>query len=101
MALVYSSMPLSPLSRYSFSEARSLFVKLESMPVIMGTTFTRPSSMPPRPDMSYASSLELEASLPSASSAPSAPKSKEVMSKPVLVICSGYSESVSSSTLLM
>ena len=88
MAFVYWSMSLSPESRYFLSEARSFDPMLDTMFDTISTTWTESSPL---------SSAAPEASAPS----PAAPNIMDVMSKPVLWICRGYSESVSSSTDLM
>ena len=80
-------MPHSSESRYSLSDARSLLLTLESMLVIMSTTWTLSTSSPSASEVPLSSEL--------------APTSIEVMSSPVLWISSGYSDSVSSSTLAM
>ena len=88
MALVYWSMSLSPLSRYSLSEARSFEPMLDTMLDTISTTCA---------ELSSSLLASPEASVPSLA----APNIMDVMSKPVLWICSGYSDSVSSSTDLM
>ena len=88
MAFVYWSMSLSPESRYSLSEARSFDPMLDTMFDTISTTCTESSPLSLAPP---------EASPPS----PAAPNIMDVMSKPVLWICRGYSESVYSSTDLM
>ena len=90
MAFVYWSMLLSPLSRYFLSEARSFEPMLDTMFDTISTTCTESSPWSSAP-------LSPAASAPS----PAAPNIMDVMSKPVLWICRGYSESVSSSTDLM
>ena len=87
MALVYSSMPLSPLSRYSLSEARSLLPMLANMLVTISMTCTE---SPPSSALAAVSPISALV-----------PTSAEVRSTPLLWICSGYSDSVSSSTDLM
>ena len=88
MAFVYWSMSLSPLSKYCLRAARSLDPMLDSMFVsIFDTrTWSSPASCDPSPP-----------ALPPAA----APSIMDVMSRPVLWICNGYSDSVSSSTDLM
>ena len=88
MAFVYWSMSLSPESRYFLSEARSFEPMLDTMFDTISTTWTESSGL---------SAASPDASLLS----PAAPNIIDVMSNPVLWICSGYSESVSSSTDLM
>ena len=70
------------------SEARSFDPMLDTMFDTISTTCTESSPL---------SSAPPDASAPS----PAAPNIMDVMSKPVLWICRGYSESVSSSTDLM
>ena len=77
-AFAYCPIPLSSLSRYSFKDCRSFEFILENIFVTISVTPTVPSAF----------------SFPAASAAPAI---IEVRSKPVLWICNGYSESVSSS----
>ena len=99
-------MPESPVSRYSFRLARSLLPMLPNMPVTIFDSLT----VPP-----VASPLELLSVFPPPFEPPSLGEPEEppcppvlmpmvmrlVMSNPWSSMESGYSESVSSSTLAM
>ena len=95
MELTYWSMSDSPESKYPFSDARSLLPMLSNVFAIIFDSCTGLLESPSSDDW-----LPEDASVESPD--PSAPSPiMLVMSKPWSWICSGYSESVFSSTLAM
>ena len=93
MELTYGSTPDSPESKYPFSDARSLLPMLSNVLAIIFDSCTGLSE-----SVSDASPWDFS------TDEPSEPLPKPIMlamSNPWSWICSGYSESVSSSTLAM
>ena len=100
MEFTYWSIPESPLSRYFFKLARSLLPMLPNMPVTIFDSPTVPPSASPFELPVCPASCES----PLLEESPWAPMPmvmRLVMSKPWFSMESGYSESVSSSTLAM
>ena len=93
MELTYGSTPDSPESKYSFSDARSLLPMLSNVLAIIFDSCTGLSESPSEESSCAFSDDEPSAPLPS--------PIMLAMSNPWSWICSGYSESVSSSTLAM
>jgi len=90
----------SSLSRNSLSAARSLLPKLANMRVMVRASPMWPSSSSPTTSSANVEPPALSSSSASESSPPM-PTNMLVISKPVDMICSGYTDSVSSSTVFM